>query len=166
MAHEMCGDLGTSSVLVLYEFLFFFLHLTMRAASSRASRPNVEMLQRYLAPLVASTAVDSACPGRSETLKARIRDEFYENMNHAELEYSTATQLCPDKNRLTGNSLFSMLARNAAGQAGDATNPAVLGVAMCSAMNAYADMELDSLVADACQGLEKVAQCGHCGTVC
>src|SRR6266566_6578755 len=111
---------------VFYEFLYFFMHMTMRHASSRLREDQIQRLQGFLGPLLSSTAVDSFFHHWPEDLKEKMRSEFYSKLNDAEVEYSKCKELLSKSSPLTGSSLFSQLARNVAELSGDASNPAIL----------------------------------------
>lgn len=135
-----------AEMLVFYEFLYFFMHITMRMASMQLTEQQIKKLQDFLGPLISSTAVDSFCASWPKNLKEKIQSEFYERLNDAELEYSTCKELFGEKNRLTGNSLFSVLARNVAELSGNSMNPAVLTLVVSRTADTYAGLHLDSLV--------------------
>src|SRR6266496_5920222 len=46
-------------IYIFYEFIYFFMHLTIRQAFAILSTPQMEKLQGYLGPLISSTAIDS-----------------------------------------------------------------------------------------------------------
>ena len=132
--------------LVFYEFVYFFIHLTMRSAFAQLYEQQIKRLQDYLVPLISSTAVDSFFAQWPEDLKEKIKSEFYDKLNDAELEYSTCKELFSEKNPMTGNSLFSKLARNIAELSGNSMNPAVLTLVISSGVDAYKEMQLDLFV--------------------
>ena len=130
-------------ILVFYEFLYFFMHMTMRSAFAQLREQQIEKLQSYLGPLISSTAVDSFFAHWPEDMKEKIKDEFYEKLKDAELEYSMCKELLSEKNSLTGDSLFSKLARNVAELSGNSMNPAVLTLVITSAVDVYNGLKLD-----------------------
>ena len=77
-----------AEILMFYKFLYFFMHLTMRSAFSQLSKEQIASLQGHLGPCISSIAVDSFFAHWSENLKEKMRNEFYEKLNDAELEYS------------------------------------------------------------------------------
>jgi hypothetical protein len=82
-------------------------------------------------------------------LKVKIRSEFYDNLNNAELEYSTSKELLSNENPLTGDSLLSKLGRNVAQLSGSPMNPTTMTLVIGWAVDAYKEMNLDSLVQEA-----------------
>lgn len=138
-----------AEIYVFYEFIYFFMHLTMRSAFSQLTEQQIARLQDFLGPLVSSTAIDSFFAHWPEDLKDKMRSEFLTKLNAAELEYSTCKELFSKGSPLTGNSLFSRLARNVAELSGNSTNPPVLVLIIDAAAEALETMSLDSVVRDA-----------------
>ena len=138
-----------AEIYVFYEFIYFFMHLTMRSAFSQLTGQQIGRLQDFLGPLISSTAVDSFFAHWPEDLKEKMRSEFFTKLNDAELEYSTCKGLLSKESPLTGNSLFPRLARNVADLSGNSMNPAALMFIIGAAVDAFKTMSLDSLVRDA-----------------
>ena len=80
-------------VYLFYEFVYFFMHMTMRYAFGQLSESQIRKLQGFLGPLIAGTAIDSFFLHWPEDLKDKMRSEFYNNLNNAELEYGTSKEL-------------------------------------------------------------------------
>lgn len=135
-----------AEVLVFYEFVYFFMHMTMRSAFAQMSEQQIAELQEYLGPLISSTAVDSFFAHWPEDMKEKIRDEFYQKLNDAELEYSRCKDLLSGRNPFTGDSIFSKLARNIAGLSGNSMNPAFLTLVISTGVDVYKGLHLDTLV--------------------
>ena len=142
-----------AEVLVFYEFVYFFMHMTMRSASVQMTEQQIQKLQGYLGPLISSTAVDSFFAHWPEDMKKKIRDEFFDKLNDAEMEYSACKELLSEKNPLTGDSLFSKLARNVVELCGNSMNPAVLTLVISAGADAYKGLQLDTLVKNASKAL-------------
>ena len=75
-----------------------------------------------------------------------IKNDFYERLNDAELEYSSCKELLSENEPITGNSLFSKLARNVADLSGNSMDPFVLVRIVSSAVHSWKEMELHSLL--------------------
>jgi hypothetical protein len=142
-------DKMEAQFLVLYEYIYFFMHLTMRTASTYMTEQQIKHLQGFLGPLISATAVESFFAHWPEELKEKIRNEFYDNLNNAELEYSTSKEMFSDKNPLTGDSLLAKLGRNISEKSGNSMNPVAITIIMRSALEAYKEMKLDLLVQEA-----------------
>jgi hypothetical protein len=138
-----------AEIYVFYEYLYFFMHLVMRSAFSQLTEQQIEGLQRYLGPVVSSTAVDSFFAHWPENLKENMKTDFYVKLNDAEVEYSNYKELFSKEPPLTSNSLFSKMARNVAELSGNPMNPEILVFVISSAVDAYKTMNLDSLVREA-----------------
>jgi hypothetical protein len=138
-----------AEIYVFYEFIYFFMHLTMRSAVSQLTEQQIVGLQGFVGPLISSTAVDSFFAHWPENLKEKIRSDFYSKLNDAEIEYSTCKEFLSKESPLTGNSLFSKLARNVAELSGNPMNPATLVFVIGTALEAYRAMNLDYLVREA-----------------
>lgn len=80
-----------------------------------------------------------------------MSSDFYANLNHAEIEYSHACKERLSEKPLTGNSLLSKLAQNVAELSGHSMNPVTMTLVITSAVDAYKDMNLDSLVSEVCK---------------
>jgi hypothetical protein len=78
-----------------------------------------------------------------------MTSDFFTKLNDAEVEYSTCKELLSKESGLTGNSLFSRLARNVADLSGNSMNPATLVFVISTGAEAYKAMNLDSLVKEA-----------------
>jgi hypothetical protein len=141
-----------AEIYVFYEFIYFFMHLTMRSAfAQQLTEQQIGKMQSYLVPVISSTAVDSFFAHWHEDLKKNLRSEFITKLNNAELEYSTCKEFLSKgiKGAFTGNSLFARLARNVADLSGNSMNPVALSFIQDGAVNAFTTMNLNSLVQDA-----------------
>ena len=138
---------------VFYEFLYFFMHLTMRVADRILSEEQIRTLQNFIGPVIASTGVDSFCGHWPTDLKEKIKAEFYSKLNNAEIEYSKCKELLSKESSLTGNSLFSKLAWNVAELSGNPMNPGTIISVITTAVAAYKAMNLDSLLQKASEAL-------------
>jgi len=142
---------------VFFEFVYFFMHLTMRSAFSHLPEPQIRRLQSYLGPLVCSTAVDSFFGHWPEDRKKGLRSDFYTKLNDAEIEYSACKELLSEK-PFTGNALFEKLGQNVADLSGEQMNPATIMLVIDCSLDAYKSMNLDSLVSEAGKVLTKYDQ--------
>ena len=132
---------------VFFEFIYFFMHLTMRSAFSLLTEQQITGLQGYLGPLISSTAVDSYFAHWPENQKEKILSDFYSKLNDAESEYSTSKEIVSGK--FLDNSLFSKMARKLEGLSGNNLNPMTNVFIQSSAADAYKAMDLNTLVSKA-----------------
>jgi hypothetical protein len=105
-------------IYVFYEFLYFFLHLLNREAHSKLSSSLRAKVPDELGALIVPTAIDTFCAHWPEKLKSGMRQEFYQNLNDAELEYASCNRLFPEKTPIDDTALCSRLAINIAKHAG------------------------------------------------
>ncbi len=143
-------------VYLLYEFVYFFMHMTMRYAFGRLSEPQIGKLQGSLGPIIVGTAIDSFFLHWPEDLKEKMRSEFYENLNNAELEYGTSKELLSKDEPFTGESLISKLARNVTEAIGDNMNPATMTTVVSVTINALIDIKLDQLICRVAPALDQL----------
>jgi hypothetical protein len=134
---------------VFYEFLYFFMHMTNRSAHSEGfTGKQIEKLQESAYPDVITIAIDSFMFHWPEDLKATFRNEFYNHVNSAEMEYSTSKELLSKKNKpLTGDSLLAKLSRNVAAKMDKPYNPEVLFQATTIAFEELMKSNIRELVA-------------------
>jgi hypothetical protein len=143
-----------AEIYVFYEFIYFFMHLTMRSAlAQQLTEQQIGKMQSYLVPVISSTAVDSFCAHWHEDLKEKMRSEFITKLNNAELEYSTCKEFLSTDFPFTGNSLFARLARSVADLSGNSMNPGALDFIQGAAVDAFTTMNIHSLVRDAGKAL-------------
>ncbi|MBT3278582.1 MAG: hypothetical protein HN909_05585 [Phycisphaerales bacterium] len=137
-----------ADVIVFHEFLYFFMHLANRSAFTQLTERQHRELQKFLSSLISPVAINIFidCP---DEVKDKMRNEFYENLNNAEVEYSASKELFSKANPLTGDSLFSKLARNVTEVSGNDNNPAVLMQVLSSSVKAYTSLQLELLVKNA-----------------
>lgn len=140
-------------IFIFYEFIYFYMHLTMRHAFARLTEPEIRKLQSYLAPLMSSVAIDSYFAHWPDDLKEKMTDEFYEKLNIAEVEYTECTKFdSPEQGdeRLTQKlrALFMKLGSNVSELSGHGNEIAVVAAATEVAISEWKSMNLDALIAE------------------
>lgn len=78
---------------VVFEFMYFFLHLTNRSAFSQLGHEKRNRLQSLLAPLVIEPTIDAFFGHWPKNLKDGIKNDFYSNLNNAEMGYGSCKEL-------------------------------------------------------------------------
>jgi hypothetical protein len=141
-------------VYLFFEFLYFFMHLTIRYAFSQLNEKQISKLQRYLGPMIVVTAIDTFFMHWPDDLKQKLRSEFYDKLNEAELDYSSSKELMSKNKPFTGDSLISKLARNVGQLIGDDMNPGTMMAAVDASTSALIEAKLDALVAKAATALK------------
>jgi hypothetical protein len=113
---------------VFYEFVYFFIHMTNRFAhAERFTDGHFEELKQRVYPDVIAVAIDSFMLDWPDDYKPQIRNEFYDNLNSAELEYSTSKVLHSKEYKpLTDQSLLGKLSRSVSARLDNPYNPEVL----------------------------------------
>ena len=138
-----------TAIYIFNEFIYFFVHMTMRSSFSILSDQQMQKLQKLLGPLIIEVAIDTYFIHWPEDLKSKMSSEFYENLNDAELEYSKSRELFSKDNPLTSDSLFSKLARNVTELSGSSTNPLTMTYGISVSIKEFKEMKLDQLISKA-----------------
>lgn len=82
-------------VMVCYEFIYFFLHLMNRFALSILGNDGRIKLQNEIAPLIVMPAISGFFEHWPEDKKEEMIDNFYDELNDAELDYSLCREIMP-----------------------------------------------------------------------
>jgi len=133
-------------VYVLFEFIYFFMHMTNRLSFSKLGNEQRIKLQGELAPVVIDPTIKSLFDHWPKNLKEGIKNEFYEKLNDAEIEYSDCKELLSKDNPFSDNALFSKLAKNVAELSGHSNNPEMLIQIITLSVDAWKNMRLEELV--------------------
>lgn len=80
---------------VCYEFIFFFAHLMNRNAFSILGSEGRIKLQNEIAPLIVVPAISGFFEHWPEDKKEKMINDFYDDLNDAELDYSSCRGLLP-----------------------------------------------------------------------
>lgn len=78
---------------VLFEFMYFFLHLTNRSAFGQLGQEKRSKLQDKLAPLAVDATIQTLFGHWPTNLKDGIKKDFYQNLNNSEMEYGNCKEL-------------------------------------------------------------------------
>lgn len=138
-----------AEMLVFYEYLYFFMHLTLRLAFNKFTKTQMEKLQEYMGPVIVGTAIDSYIKHWPEDLKEKMKNEFYDKLNQAELEYSECKVILDKDNPFSDKALFTKLAKNLTEVTGYNNNPAKIVEIISTSIGEYAKMDLNKLVDEA-----------------
>lgn len=99
-------------VCILFELLYFFLHLADRVALQKLGEDGLSRLRPELHPIVITSAVYRFFAHWEERYKSEIERGFYEKFSDAETEYGSCTVLMSNASPLDETALCSRLARN------------------------------------------------------
>jgi len=141
-------------IYIFYEFIYFFMHMTMRQAFAGLTAARLQELQAYLGPLISSVAIDSYFAHWPQDRKERMIGEFYDKLNESELEYTETTQFetelqGEERMKTKLRALFMKLASNVASWAVDDENDfSVLPPVIELSLREWKNMKLDALIAD------------------
>ncbi|HEY1803848.1 MAG TPA: hypothetical protein VGG45_05160 [Terracidiphilus sp.] len=91
IAREEGAESRDKEVYLFFEFIYFFMHMTLRKVHGRMSRSRLRLLQDFLLAMVPSAAIDSYFFDWREDLKRDMVDEFVERLDVTEVEYGTCT---------------------------------------------------------------------------
>lgn len=78
---------------VRFEFMYFFFHLTNRSAFRQLGQETRTKLQNNLGPLAIDATIQALLGHWPKHLKGAIENDFYENLNNAEMEYGACKHL-------------------------------------------------------------------------
>jgi hypothetical protein len=141
-------------IYIFYEFIYFFMHMTMRQAFAGLTAACLQELQTYLGPLISSVAIDSYFAHWPQDRKERMISEFYDKLNDAELEYTQSTQFetelqGEERMKTQLRAFFMKLASNGANWAvDDESDLSVLPPVIELSIREWKNMKLDALIAD------------------
>lgn len=132
------------AIYVCFEYLYFFIHMVDRGAYARLGADRRTKLMNELEPLIVGPAIDAFFGHWPEDLKTKMRGEFRSKLNKAQAEYARCRGLLSEENPITGDSLFSMLARHVSELCGQSpTDPATHLAAYGTAIEAWKQLQLD-----------------------
>jgi hypothetical protein len=80
-------------IMVLFEFMYFFLHLTNRSAFKQLGQQKRSKLLEELGPLVVHATTETLFGHWPQNLKDGIKKDFYKSLDNSEMEYAGCTQL-------------------------------------------------------------------------
>ena len=85
------SDRQQKEIYLFFEFLYFFMHMTLRKAFGRVSVAQMKGIQDFLIEFIPATAIDSYFAHWPSNLKEKMIGEFMERLNDAEGEYAACT---------------------------------------------------------------------------
>ncbi len=151
------GQPTERQMLVFYELLYFFAHVTIRTAvAHQLTESQIFKLQDYLGPQLSRTAVDTFCKHWPVELKRRMAGEFFERLNDAEVEYSECRGLMVKDKPFDRESLFGRLSHNVAELWESPSDLVVMTATQTSALEAFTNMRLAKLIDDVVIVIERV----------
>jgi hypothetical protein len=143
------GTPSSNQLTMFYEFVYFFAHMMLRTASHRGfNQQQFQKLKDFLGPLLASAAVDSYCGHWPDEFRKGLWNEFYQNLNAAERDYSECQGLVSQEFPLDRDTLFGRLAANVAELWSRSYDDIAKVQVAKAALDAFKAMQLERLVSD------------------
>ncbi|HEY5174790.1 MAG TPA: hypothetical protein VII95_04405 [Terriglobales bacterium] len=151
------GQPTEQQMLIFYELLYFFIHLTIRTAiADGLTKTQMFKLHDYLNLSLSQTAADTFWRHLPVEQKSRIAQEFLEKLNIAEADYSECRVFIVEDKPFEKDSLFGRLAYNVAQIWRSPSDPAVMKSALMAAAKVFTRMQLDNLIHDVAVVIDRV----------
>jgi hypothetical protein len=133
-------------ILVFFEFVYFYMHVTVREAVTALSVPQKQKLLEYLEQLIPPVAIDSYCAHWPTALKEKMVSEFIEKQCDAEGEYTELIKKSkPEEGFLN---TFILLARHIVDLCEIEAPPEVGMALVSSTIGEWEKMGMDALMAE------------------
>lgn len=137
-------------VYVFFEFIYFYMHVTVREAVTALSTEQKQLLLEYLEFLIPPAAVDSCFDHWPADLKEKMVKDFIEKLADAEAEYTELiVQSKPDEGFIN---TFILLARHIADLCG-VDSPNIGRALVSSTIGEWEKMNMGALMADVKEAL-------------
>jgi hypothetical protein len=108
------ADKDERRLLVIFEWLYFFMHLANRMAYRELGQPGRLEIQKKLLALTARPAIEGLMGHWPDRLKVGMTREFVRRLNEAELDYAKCKTWVEEGKPFSEDSLFGKLALNIA----------------------------------------------------
>ena len=131
-------------VIILHEFVYFFMHMTNRAAYRVLGHDSRTRLLEELGDSVPAAVTEAVCGHWPAELKSKLVGEFFDNFNNAELEYGECKQIFSET--LAEDAILTRLAFNISEHSGRGRDIATVMIVIETALGVYTAMRLDELV--------------------
>ncbi|HVU07148.1 MAG TPA: hypothetical protein VHG89_01245 [Verrucomicrobiae bacterium] len=132
--------------LILFEFAYFFLHMTSRYALANLGDAKRIELQEIIGPLVAECSVESVCGHWPSDLKVGIKGEFFENLNKADFEYANCNCLVNPDDPFSQKALLVKLAQNVTNLCANPTDKELIWKVIETSFEHLKQTDLEKLV--------------------
>jgi len=91
--NENSEEFNLKYIQIIFEFMYFFLHIASRSASRLQSGSKINALLNSLCSLTIDNAIKRFFDHWPEDLKLGIKRDFLCNLNNAEINYSVCTKI-------------------------------------------------------------------------
>ncbi len=143
---EGSKDAVAKLIIVQYESLFFFIHLTMRFAFSKLGNDRRNKLQSLLVPILADTITEIYFSHLPQDMKEKAKNNFIHDMNAAELEYSKYKKIFPTREKGTVGTLFWEFSKNIVKLSEYYPDPLIIIRCTRISIEKFKEMKLDKLI--------------------
>jgi hypothetical protein len=131
-------------LIILHEFVYFFMHMTNRAAYRILGPDSRTRLYEDLGASVPAAVTEAVCGHWPAKLKSNLLGDFFHNLNNAELEYAECKQIFSET--LAEDAVLTRLAFNISEHSGRGRDIATVMIVIETALGVYTAMHLDELV--------------------
>ena len=97
--------------LILFEFVYFFMHMINRHALPILGHGRRAQLQSKRGPEIIKSITEVVFESEPEELKTQLFNDIYENLNRAEIGYANCKELLLSSNPFSQDAIISKLAR-------------------------------------------------------
>jgi hypothetical protein len=137
---------NTKWVSILFEFIYFYLHLTDRFAFGHMNEERRGSLMTDLEEVCITAAVDAVCLRWPEDIKEKIKEECMGNFYISMAEYSKCKKWFPKKDEGAKGTLFWEFVKTIAKLAGQEHVVIFKLTVMQIATNSLKDLDIKSFI--------------------
>lgn len=131
---------------ILFEFIYFYLHLTDRFAFGYMDEDRRGILMTELEEICITSAVDEVCKGLTEDKKEKIKEECMQNFYISMEEYSKYKKWFPEKDEGLKDTLVWEFSKTIAKLAGQENNIVYIMACPSIAINSLKDLDIKSFI--------------------
>jgi hypothetical protein len=142
-----------AEIMIFYEFIFFYIHVTMKYASIVMTKEQLIKLWQYLTPFFVSAAVEAFFMQWPQERKEKISAFFYNRLNTAEIEYATAKGIIAKTGLFEENTLCYKLGLRVAEWSNNSFDPVSIFQLSTMAVAELKKIKLIKLVTEAANTL-------------
>lgn len=142
-----------TEMIIFHEYIYFFMHMTLRAAFDKMESQQIEKLQEYLGPIITGTAIDSYLGHWPQDIKDKLTNNFIDGLNDAELEYAAAKRLATKGSPFDSETIIFILGKRIADDANSPSNPVTISMAGLMAMDELIRVKFHELIDEAAKTL-------------
>jgi hypothetical protein len=138
---------------IFHEYIYFFMHMTLRTAFDKMKPQQIEKLQEYIGPIITGTAIDSYVGHWPEDIKNKFTNNFIDGLNDAEMEYAAAKRLATKGSPFDPETIIFILGKRIADDANSSSNPVTISMAGFMAMDELIRVKFHELIDEAAKTL-------------